>query len=56
MIYADQSIRFTTSEIAAYRARGLNVAQIKITCRQFAQMFNRRAIRMQCHRALPAIR
>lgn len=46
MVYTDQSIRFTTSEIAAYRSMGVDVAPIK-TYRQFAQLVNRGAIRRQ---------
>jgi hypothetical protein len=45
MVYTDQSIRFTTSEIAVYRSTGVDVAQIK-TYRQFAQMVHRGVIRM----------
>ncbi len=37
MLYTDQSIRFATSEIAAYRAMGVDIGKIK-TYRQFAQM------------------
>ena len=40
MLYTNQSIRFTVSEITAYRARGVDVAQIK-TYRQFVQVANR---------------
>ena len=40
MLYTNQSIRFTASEIAAYRAKGVEVAQIK-TYRQFAQIADR---------------
>ena len=50
MVYTDQSIRFTTSEIAAYRSMGVDVAPIK-TYRQFAQIVNRGAIRMQRQRS-----
>ncbi len=40
MLYTNQSIRFTGSEIAAYRAEGVDVTQIT-TYRQFVQIVNR---------------
>lgn len=42
MLYTDKTIRFTASEIAAYRAQGFDVAKIR-TYRQFRQLQNRRA-------------
>jgi len=40
MLYTNQSIRFTDSEIAAYRAEDVDVTQIT-TYRQFVQIVNR---------------
>ena len=40
MLYTDKSIRFADSEIAAYRAEGVDVTQIR-TYRQFVQIVNR---------------
>ncbi len=40
MLYTNQSIRFADSEIAAYRAEGVDVTQIR-TYRQFVQIVNR---------------
>ena len=37
MLYTDQSIRFAASEIATYRAMGVDIVQIK-TYRKFMQM------------------
>ncbi len=39
MLYTDKSIRFADSEIAAYRAEGVDVTQIT-TYRQFVQIVN----------------
>ena len=41
MLYTDKSIRFADSEIAAYRAEGVDVTQIT-TYRQFVQAINRK--------------
>lgn len=42
MLYTDKTIRFTSSEIAAYHARGIDVTQIR-SYQQFRQLQKRRA-------------
>ena len=41
MLYTDKSIRFTNSEITAYRAEGVDVTQIR-TYRKFVQIVNQK--------------
>ena len=55
MLYTDKSIRFADSEIAAYRAEGVDVTQIT-TYRQFVQMIRQQRRNQQKERVKMAKR